>query len=134
MVDTISRDERYLFDLILKARRKAIALYLRFRKGQSVRDIWGSSAFPIVLSPNSAVQRLQCWSSSFRRSAAGISQSISTARSQTHRRGCDIAADLSNAISKALRDRLGHVPMFIFTVDNRFVRGKRRARLTITGT
>src|SRR3546814_10935905 len=61
MVDTISRDERYLFDLILKARRKAIALYLRFRKGQSVRDIWGSSAFPIVLSPHSAVQRLQCW-------------------------------------------------------------------------
>src|SRR3546814_13089872 len=56
MVDTISRDERYLFDLILKARRKAIALYLRFRKGQSVRDIWGSSAFPIVLSPNSAVR------------------------------------------------------------------------------
>src|SRR3546814_336531 len=87
MVDMISRDERYLFDLILKARRKAIALYLRFRKGQSVRDIWGSSAFPIVLSPNSAVQRLQCWSSSFRRSAAGISQSISTARSQTQRRG-----------------------------------------------
>src|SRR3546814_10145565 len=86
MVDTISRDERYLFDLILKTRRKAIALYLRFRKGQSVRDIWGSSAFHIVLSPNSAVQRLQCWRSSFRRTPAGISQSISTARSQTQRR------------------------------------------------
>src|SRR3546814_13819666 len=61
MVDTISRDERYLFDLILKARRKEIALYIRFRKGESVRDIWGSRDFTIVLSPKSAVQRLNCW-------------------------------------------------------------------------
>src|SRR3546814_8732983 len=45
--------------------------------------------------------------------------------------GGDIAADLRNAISKALRDRLGHVPMFIFTVENRFASGKSHARLNI---
>src|SRR3546814_10133028 len=48
--------------------------------------------------------------------------------------GGDIAADLRNAISKALRDRLGHVPMFIFTVENRFASGKSHARLNIRGT
>src|SRR3546814_18944722 len=45
--------------------------------------------------------------------------------------GGDIAADLRNAISKALRDRLGHVPMFIFTVENRFASGQSHARLNI---
>src|SRR3546814_6189150 len=60
-VDSLRASELYLFDLIWKARCRAIALYPRFRKGQSVRDIWGSSAFPISLPSNSIVQRLPSW-------------------------------------------------------------------------